>query len=68
MARRQLFDLYADNWGAVKQDPGIHVNPDLDDVFVCPLCFKLYSRKELENDFNSVQLSNFTLRPETVTM
>lgn len=55
IARRQLFDLYADNWGAVKQDPGIHVKPDLDDVFVCPLCFQLYSRKELENDLLALE-------------
>lgn len=45
--RRHLFNLYVDNLRQVKQHDGIRISLDLDDHFLCPLCFRLYSPESL---------------------
>jgi 5-methylcytosine-specific restriction endonuclease McrA len=46
--RHYLFDLYAENWTTVKREPYVtRVAPDVDDVFVCPICFKFFTREDL---------------------
>src|SRR6266496_4496157 len=47
-AVRRLFELYAHNWQVVKQHPNLRVEPNIDDVFLCPLCFKYFERKVLD--------------------
>lgn len=49
VARRNLFRLYANNWSIVKRHPSLHVTPDLDDVFVCPLCLKSFTSEALSH-------------------
>lgn len=41
-----LFDLYARNWDVVKQHPLLNVEPDVPDVFFCPLCSRYFRRDE----------------------
>jgi hypothetical protein len=43
-----LFDIYARNLAAVKRHPRIHLEPDVSDAFVCPLCFGYFYRTEAE--------------------
>ena len=50
------FDRYARNLNAVKAHPRVHLQPDLDDVVICPQCFKPITREEL-----SIQNSQFSL-------
>lgn len=45
--REQLFDLYSRNLAVVKQHPKIRLAPDLDDVCICPICMKFFSREAL---------------------
>jgi hypothetical protein len=47
--RMRLFDIYAANLQAVKKNPHVHFDPDLSDIFVCPLCFKYFTREEVLN-------------------
>ena len=48
--RQKLFDLYANNWNIVKQHPNLRVTPDINDVFICPLCFRCFTREYLDSD------------------
>jgi hypothetical protein len=48
-ARTQLFDRYAANLSAVKAHPRIHLEPDLDDIVMCPQCFKVITRDNLDD-------------------
>lgn len=45
--RRYLFEIYAKNFDAVKQHPHFHTEPDVKDVFICPLCFQYFTRDEV---------------------
>jgi|CXWL01.1.fsa_nt_gi hypothetical protein len=45
--RRRLFEIYSKNLSAIKRHPRIHIEPDEDDVFVCPLCFRYFTRDEV---------------------
>jgi hypothetical protein len=45
--REQLFNLYSQNLAIVKQHPRIRLEPDLDDVCVCPICMKFFPREAL---------------------
>ncbi len=41
-----LFDLYVHNWDVVKQHPLVNVDPNIPDTFLCPLCFRYFTRDE----------------------
>ncbi len=45
----EFFDAYSANWTIVKDKlkPRIIVEPDIDGIFVCPLCFKYFQRDSL---------------------
>ena len=45
--RRHLFETYSRNYGVVKKHPHIHLEPDIENVFVCPLCFGYFTREEV---------------------
>ncbi len=51
----QYFDLYAENWELVKHHPNLHVEPDVKDTFVCPLCMRFFTREALEHDVLSLE-------------
>lgn len=55
IARERLFNLYSSNWDAVKRHPRIRVTPEIDDVFVCPLCFQYFTRECLNSDQLSLE-------------
>jgi hypothetical protein len=42
-----FFDRYSDNWSIVKQHPKLRVEPDVGDIFICPLCIKFFTRDDL---------------------
>lgn len=44
----QLFNRYAANLSAVKAHPRIRLKPDLDDIVLCPQCFKVITRDSLD--------------------
>jgi hypothetical protein len=52
---KSLFERYVQNWNLVKNLPGVHVEPDVDNIFMCPLCFKLCSQKGLETKLISLE-------------
>lgn len=43
----KFFDLYSRNLSEVKQHPGVHIEPDVDEVFLCPLCYRLWEREAI---------------------
>lgn len=46
--RAMLFDLYVNNLNAMRKHPGVEVTPHDTDVFVCPLCFRCFTRDALD--------------------
>ena len=44
----RFFDLYSRNWELVKRHPNLRVEPDVSDVFVCPLCIKFFPRDAID--------------------
>ncbi|MEQ8677136.1 MAG: HNH endonuclease [Aggregatilineales bacterium] len=42
----RLFDLYAKNLSIVKKHSSVTMSTDIDDVFACPLCLRVFSREE----------------------
>ena len=58
------FDRYARNLEAVKAHPLVRLQPDLSDVVLCPQCFKIISREDL-NDPNG-QFSLEHVPPEAL--
>ena len=58
---RRLFETYSRNLGAVKKHPWVHLEPDVEDVFLCPQCFCYFTREEVlagENVEASVTLEH----------
>lgn len=49
--RRLLFELFSRNLQAVKQDPRVRTVPDFDEGFICPICFKLFTRQALSKEY-----------------
>lgn len=47
--REQLFALYAQNWSIVRRSAYLQKEkiPDIDDAFMCPLCFRIFMRQAL---------------------
>ena len=43
----EIFDNYANNLQAVKRHARVRMKPDLEDIVVCPQCFKIITREEL---------------------
>lgn len=46
--RVKIFKLFSKNLGWVKDHPEISFKPDFENGFICPLCFKLFSEKDLD--------------------
>jgi hypothetical protein len=44
--RHRLFEIYSKNLNAIKRHPNIHIDPDENDIFVCPLCFRYFRKDE----------------------
>jgi hypothetical protein len=49
--RRLLFEIFSRNLQAVKQDPRVRTVPDFDEGFICPICFKLFTRLALSKEY-----------------
>ncbi|PKN93724.1 MAG: hypothetical protein CVU44_07870 [Chloroflexi bacterium HGW-Chloroflexi-6] len=64
--RPHLFDLYARNLEAVKKHPQIHIEPNIDDVFVCPLCFCYFTREEAFADGENSLVTIEHIPPEAL--
>lgn len=45
--REQLFDLFSKNLNWVKELPEISFVPDFNDGYICPLCFNLFDKDDL---------------------
>jgi hypothetical protein len=58
----KLFNLYAANWQALKvMEPSLRIDPDpVEDIVLCPLCFKYFTREDIGNK----QLSEEHVPPE----
>jgi len=50
--RRQLFELFSRNLSNVKKHPRIQVQPDFDEGYICPICFRLFDRKALSTEYD----------------
>jgi hypothetical protein len=50
--RRELFELFSQNLDYVKRHPKIKVEPDFDEGFICPICFKLFDREALSTEYD----------------
>ena len=46
--RERLFNLHSQNLSIVKKFSNINIQPDITDSFVCPLCFRIFSRAALD--------------------
>ncbi len=49
ITREEIFNLYANNLSEVKKNPLVRFTPDVTDVVICPQCFKIISREEVNN-------------------
>jgi len=45
--RKRLFDLYSQNLMVIKKNPRIIIEPDGDDLYICPICMKLFPHEVL---------------------
>jgi hypothetical protein len=50
--RQQLFELFSQNLSNVKKHPRIQVQPDFDEGYICPICFKLFDREALSTEYD----------------
>ena len=41
--RLKLYNIYSNNLNFIKQQSFIHIEPNEDDGFICPICFKLFT-------------------------
>lgn len=46
--RERLFNLHSQNLSLIKKFSNINIQPDIDDSFVCPLCFRIFPRASLD--------------------
>jgi hypothetical protein len=42
-----LFQLYVNNWNIVRHHPQVQTQIDKDDIFLCPLCHRAFTREDL---------------------
>jgi hypothetical protein len=50
LARRtRLFNRYSQNWNIIKRHPALRIHPDVEDVYVCPLCYCYFSREDIRD-------------------
>jgi HNH endonuclease len=45
--KERLFNLYAQNLANLKRHPDVHMVPDVNDAFICPLCSNFFTREAL---------------------
>ena len=44
--REKLFNIYSQNLMFLRQHPNLKIEPDIQDIFVCPLCFRYFFKDE----------------------
>ena len=42
--RDRIFDIYSKNFDWVKEHPNIRFEPDISDLYICPLCMSVFDR------------------------
>jgi hypothetical protein len=47
LKRSQFFDSFSRNLNNVKRHPKIRIQPNLDEGYLCPICFKIFDREAL---------------------
>jgi len=50
--RAKLFDALSANLQFVKKHPRVHLEPDIDEGIICPICFKLFTRESLSKEYD----------------
>lgn len=50
--RRQFFKLYSNNLFNVLKHPGISIDYDYEDGFICPICYGFFDRKSLSFEYD----------------
>jgi hypothetical protein len=50
--REELFNILSANLQFVKNSPRVHLEPDIDEGIICPVCFKLYTRESLSKEYD----------------
>ena len=71
--RAKLFDVLSANLQFVKKDPRVHLEPNIEEGVICPLCFKLFTRESLSREFDDhltledVPPSSLGGKPRTLT-
>lgn len=48
--KEKLFNLFSQNLEWVKEHPSISFKPNFSNGYICPLCFEIFSKKDLNND------------------
>jgi hypothetical protein len=43
--REEIFDLYSQNLNVVKQHPNIQITPEIDNSYMCPICYRIFIRE-----------------------
>ncbi len=51
--REILFNIYSKNFSFVKKHPNIKIEPDLDNIYVCPFCFNIFTEEQIFSKGNS---------------
>ncbi|MBN1136472.1 MAG: hypothetical protein JXM73_07795 [Anaerolineae bacterium] len=46
-----MFELFSRNLSYVKRHPRIRINPDIEESYICPICFKLFTRAALSDQY-----------------
>lgn len=50
---QKLYEVYSKNLSWVKEHPSISFNPDFEEGYVCPLCFNLFTKNSLNEDYSN---------------
>lgn len=50
LKREKLFNLFSENLRLIKEHEQVRIDSDIDDGYLCPICFEIYDRTHLESN------------------
>jgi hypothetical protein len=57
-SKLELFNLYVSNFKAIRSKTKISPTPPEEDLFVCPMCFRYFTRTEIESKNNRLRIEH----------
>ena len=50
--REQLYTIFSRNWEEVKKHLKVRIEPNVHDTYLCPICFKYFTREGLKDSYD----------------